>query len=507
MAIGTLCNPDSLEQPADDLRNIFETLPVGVLVTHLDGRLAYCNPAAERILGAGACDASLADCPAPYGWYLPDQTTLLALDHVPLARAMRGQEVVDELIFVRSPHQHGGVWIRASARPLKNRHGDIGGAMVMFRDVTAKQRSLQMKALLSHVVEQIADGVVLTNKHGIIEYVNPAFEMTTGYCSQEVLNQTPRILKSGLHDADFYRQLWNQLLDGRRFQGTIINRKKTGELYWAEQTITPIHDETGNLTHFFSVMQDVTELRKQQEQDVQLRLARKVQQQFYRAAPAVAGFDLAAAAYPAQETGGDYFDFIAMPHGNLVIAVGDVEGHGFGSALVMAMTRAYLRSFAAMGLEIEQILTQVNRMLVNDLGNHSFVTLGLASLDVRNRTLTYASAGHVPGYVLSRSGTVDSTLESTGPPLGLFADSRFTRHPAISLQAGQIMMLLTDGITESTGSDGAEFGASRAIEYLAAHPQDSAHQLVDGLYHTARGFAANQHQHDDITSVVLKVSD
>jgi serine phosphatase RsbU (regulator of sigma subunit) len=152
--------------------------------------------------------------------------------------------------------------------------------------------------------------------------------------------------------------------------------------------------------HFVSVMQDVTEALNAQEQDVQLRLAHQIRQKFYRAAPTAPGFDIAAAAYPAYETSGDYFDFILLPHNRLGIAVGDVEGHGFGSALVVALTRAYVRSFAAMGLDVDQILTQVNRMLLNDLGDGCFVTLRLASLDVGNHSLVHAGAGHLPGYVL-----------------------------------------------------------------------------------------------------------
>jgi len=87
--------------------------------------------------------------------------------------------------------------------------------------------------------------------------------------------------------------------------------------------------------------------------------------------------------------------------------VGDVEGHGFGSALVLAFTRAYVRCFAALGLEVDQILTQVKRMLVQDLGDGFFVTLALASLDICNRSLVYAVAGYIPGYILGESGEVD----------------------------------------------------------------------------------------------------
>jgi hypothetical protein len=229
-----------------------------------------------------------------------------------------------------------------------------------------------------------------------------------------------------------------------------------------------------------------------------------VQRQFYGKPPSIPGFEIAAGAFPAHETGGDYFDFIPMPRG-LAIAVGDVEGHGFGSALVMALTRAYLRSFATMGLELEQILTQVNSMLVQDLGSECFVTLALAYLDVSNRSLTYASAGHVPTYLFDESGESEITLESTGLPLGLFPDIEFARRPPIPLRAGHIVLLLTDGITESAALDGTEFGANRAIQYVRDHRQDSASRLVHGLHHAARAFGSDDPQSDDITSVVLKV--
>src|SRR5581483_11239437 len=242
--------------------------------------------------------------------------------------------------------------------------------------------SQQTNTLLLQVVEQIADGVLLTDRNGFIEYVNPAFETMTGFSADDVRGKTPRVLKSGVQVPAFYEGLWAELMAGRSFQGTINNRRKNGEIYTAKETITPMMDEAGNVSHFVAVTQDISEDLKIQEREVQLRLARQIQQKFYRPAPVIPGFDLAAAAYPAYETSGDYFDFISLPHRRLGIAVGDVEGHGFGSALVMALTRAYIHSFVAMGLEVDQILTQVNRMLVDDLGDGCFVTLMLASLDV-----------------------------------------------------------------------------------------------------------------------------
>src|SRR6202158_1883574 len=272
-------------------------------------------------------------------------------------------------------------------------------------------RVLQTSVLLSRIMEQTSDSVILTDTKGVIQYVNLAFEATSGYSKDEALGKTPRILKSGLHDPEFYRQMWAQFTHGLSFKGMVINRKKTGELYWAQQTITSMRDECGHLTHFVSVSQDSTDLRKKQEQEFQLQLARDVQRRFYADAPAVSGFEIGGSAHPADETGGDYFDFISMDDGSLVIAVADAKGHGFSSALVMALTRAYVRCFAAMQLELDEILARVNQTLLKDLEHGHSVTLFLARLNPVHQSLSSASAGHVPGFVFLDSGNVKCTLD------------------------------------------------------------------------------------------------
>jgi PAS domain S-box-containing protein len=353
-------------------------------------------------------------------------------------------------------------------------------------------------------VEQTGDSVILTDPQGVIEYVNPAFEATSGYGRDEALGKTPRILKSGLHDAEFYRQMWTRFAQGLPFKGMVINRKKTGELYWAQQTITSMRDDSGQLTHFVSVSQDITDLRKKQEQEFQLHLAHDVQQRLYAGPPEVSGFDIGASAHPADETGGDYFDFITMSDGSLLIAVADAKGHGFSSALVMALTRAYVRSFAAMQLELDEMLAQINQMLLKDLDHGDFVTLFLARLHSIPRTLSYASAGHVPGMVFLESGEVKCTLESTGPPLGLFSASKFSLQEAIRLDPGEIAVFLTDGVTESTTPTGHQFGAQRVHDQVRALRNDSASNIADGLYHATRAFVQGDLQDDDITSVIVK---
>ena len=421
---------------------------------------------------------------------------------------------VSEQLETRYRKKDGSVlWARVATSPIVGEDGDFEGALAMVGDLTEQKRteaeacrSREMISLLSRAVEQTADSVVITDREGTIEYVNPAFEATTDYGRAEAVGKTPRILKSGLHDKEFYSRLWDQILEGEAFRGTLVNRKKSGELYWTEQTITPIKDSAGVITHFVSVLKDMTEFRKQQEQELQLRLVREVQQRFYTgAAMCVAGFDMASAAYPAEEAGGDYLDSFSMPDGRTCIGIGDVSGHGLDSALVMALTRAYVRAFTQVEADLAKILSNVNHMLIADLHKQRFVTLLLVCLDGPNGSLSYASAGHVPGFLMNGSGKIDHVLESSGPPLGISDDSHFVAC-AIPLAPQQLVILLTDGVTETTDSEDVEFGTDGVLEYVRAHRQDSARELAEGIYRAARSFAGDNPQLDDVTEVIVRIA-
>ncbi len=115
---------------------------------------------------------------------------------------------------------------------------------------------------LHSAVEQSADIVVITNSSGIIEYVNPAFERVTGYSRAETIGQTPRLLKSGEQSPEFYRDLWATILSGGVFRNVLVNRRKSGESYIAEKTITPVINSEGRVTHFISNDRDISERRR-----------------------------------------------------------------------------------------------------------------------------------------------------------------------------------------------------------------------------------------------------
>jgi two-component system, cell cycle sensor histidine kinase and response regulator CckA len=112
---------------------------------------------------------------------------------------------------------------------------------------------------LSRAVEQSADTVIVTDRQGIIEYVNPAFEALTGYRHEEVCGKTPRILKSGEQGPEIYQEMWKNILAGNVYRGIMVNRKKNGELYYVEESICPVRDACGEITHFIANGRDLTE--------------------------------------------------------------------------------------------------------------------------------------------------------------------------------------------------------------------------------------------------------
>jgi len=112
----------------------------------------------------------------------------------------------------------------------------------VLRDITARKQERETIELLSSAVEQTADSVVITDRTGAITYVNPTVMEVTGYSRDELMGQTPRIFKSGQQDEHYYRELWATIAGGRPHRGVLANRKKNGELYWVQQSITPLKD-------------------------------------------------------------------------------------------------------------------------------------------------------------------------------------------------------------------------------------------------------------------------
>jgi PAS domain S-box-containing protein len=158
------------------------------------------------------------------------------------------------------------VVLDAEGRPIQLRGVAI--------DSTKGKLAQAERMLLMTAIEQSADGIVITDAKGTIQYVNPAFSRVSGYSREEALGKNPRILKSGKQDEAYYRKLWTTILGGEIWQDEIINRRSDGSLYPEQMTITPVRDQRGEITHFIAIKAEVTE-RKRLEQ--QLRQAQKME--------------------------------------------------------------------------------------------------------------------------------------------------------------------------------------------------------------------------------------
>jgi sigma-B regulation protein RsbU (phosphoserine phosphatase) len=268
-----------------------------------------------------------------------------------------------------------------------------------------------------------------------------------------------------------------------------------------------MRDQAGHLTHWVAVCRDVTEREAREAQCLEMDLASRLQRGLYPgSAPALPGYELAGAVFSAEATCGDYFDFVPLADGRMVIAIGDVSGHGLGPALVMTQVRAYLRAWIDVIGDLGEILERINRALLADLGGDAFVSLLLLVLDPGTGELEYANAGHVPAQVIDSSGRVRTRMAPTGPALGLIEGARYGVSDGTRLGAAELVLLMTDGVTETRDRDGECLWEEGAAAIAGRQRHESAASILEHLYEGTRIHAKGRVQDDDVTLVVLKAS-
>jgi sigma-B regulation protein RsbU (phosphoserine phosphatase) len=297
--------------------------------------------------------------------------------------------------------------------------------------------------------------------------------------------------------------MWQTIQAQGYWQGEIWNRRKDGHLYLQRLTIACVKNDSGEITHYVGDGQDLTQ-QKQGEADLAaISAARKVQRALFpSSAPCLPGFDIAGAVHPAERVSGDFFDYIPLGQDSIGVLVADVSGHGLGPALLMAQTQAYLRALAETCADPSEILVRADRLFATSDSGH-FVTMFLGRLDVVTRSLVYIGAGH-QAYVIAHDGAV-RVLRSTSTPLGVEKTLATCSTSTVSLEAGDILVVPTDGTEESVGVDGRQFGRERIFDVVRNNRDKPAVEIVETLFRAARDFAAQGPQDDDITAVVIKV--
>ncbi len=225
--------------------------------------------------------------------------------------------------------------------------------------------------------------------------------------------------------------------------------------------------------------------------------------------PAVEGLDVAGLCVPANEVGGDYYDYFLLEDGRLAIAVGDVSGKGVGAAIYMTLTKSYMVTQSSRASEPVRLLARVNDHLKRNLARGSFVTMAFAVLDVGLRRLTYVRAGHNSPLLVRANGEGDF-LTAPGVALGATGSRIFesiTKAETIDLRRGDLILLYTDGVTEAMNLQGLEYGEER-LALLATslgRSGSTAAAVIDAILKEVRTFSGRAPQHDDITIVAIRV--
>jgi serine phosphatase RsbU (regulator of sigma subunit) len=236
-----------------------------------------------------------------------------------------------------------------------------------------------------------------------------------------------------------------------------------------------------------------------------LDLARSIQQGLMPARPPqLDDFEIAGWNQPANQTGGDYFDWQLLPDGQLAISIGDATGHGIGPALVSALCRAYARASFLADQKQEQILERLNTLLASDLADDRFVTFAVIFLNPLNSNIKVLSAGHGPILWYRRGANKWENFEAQGIPLGMIDGMSYEDSHLNYLRAGDMIVLVTDGFYEWQNPESEEFGVERLKDTIHAARDCSPEEVIARLYTAVKDFSKGTAQNDDLTAVVLK---
>lgn len=239
------------------LRVVLDNIPAFVFWKDLKSRYLGCNNLFAQSAGLNSPSAIIGKTDYDLPWretaerYATDDRRLIETNTAKL-----------EFEEPQSRPDGSTLWLKTSKVPLRNTDGSVFGILGVYVDITERKQAEEQLRLQSAALNAAANAIVITNREGTIEWVNDAFSTLTGYTGKEAVGQNLRLLKSGRHDAAFYRQMWAVISSGQAWHGVLVNKRKNGTLYNEEMTITPVRGERSEVTHFIAIKIDVTERLK-----------------------------------------------------------------------------------------------------------------------------------------------------------------------------------------------------------------------------------------------------
>jgi sigma-B regulation protein RsbU (phosphoserine phosphatase) len=250
----------------------------------------------------------------------------------------------------------------------------------------------------------------------------------------------------------------------------------------------------------------ITERQRLQQE---FEIAKSVQLSFLpKSNPEMPQVDIASRCVPAQEVGGDYYDFIEIGPKKLAVAIGDVSGKGTQAAFFMTLTKGFLRALANTSDSPAKVLIQLNRLFFENVGRGIFSSMIYGVFNTAKKSLAVACAGHNPVIVWKSRHKSLQVVSPSGLALGLDAGAKFARsirEARMKYQAGDVFVFYTDGFTEAMNKTEEEFGEERLVKAVEALADGTAEEIMEGVFEKVRSFVGKARPHDDMTIIVVKI--
>jgi serine phosphatase RsbU (regulator of sigma subunit) len=268
-------------------------------------------------------------------------------------------------------------------------------------------------------------------------------------------------------------------------------------------------DEFGKLAETFNLMahelgENQKRLIEQERLRGELEMGRKIQEELLPRHPFHSGVvEAQGISMPAREVGGDFFNYFALPGGEVALLMGDVSGKGVGAALLMAHLYATLQARLPLGTSLSELARQLDDEIAGSTPPEAYLAVFMAILNEHDGSLRYVNAGHNTQFALRSSGSIDS-MESTGRPLGLLPGGDYIER-TISLNSGDSLFLYTDGLIEAHDGTGEEFGVERLKTALVELRGNEVPQMLSSIERRIKEYRGTVELSDDATMMVLKV--
>ncbi len=415
------------------------------------------------------------------------------------------------------------VLTESTGLPLINADGNLLKWRGVDRDITARMHFqnalIESEKRTRLIIESSLSAIVIMDSYGLVNDWNYQAEKMFGWSKDEAIGRRLEELIIPPAQRAAHRQGLEHFL--RTGNGPLLNQlleqtaiRRDGTEFPVELSISPL--KLGNIYIFSGFIHDISQ-RKTAERQIrqaqiklaiaqsEINIAQRIQASLSPSAPIKSGhFEVTGYCLPADQVGGDYFDYFYRNQNHVDMVIADVSGHSIGPALFMVETRSAIRTLASGSATPAETLKSLNNFLFEDLDRSDyFITLFYLQYNTANHQLSFANAGHPPPLLLSPYQNQCRQLDADGLILGVKKNVVFEQK-TVTLSEGDLILLYTDGLTEAENPAGEFFGLNRVSDIFVQYAQQSPQTIITVLLEQLKQFCRSESFNDDITLMVFK---